>query len=54
MKQPRATKEDLAEIRAGLWDSYGDISALIHRLYFSLNDARREAKRATYGTTEPH
>lgn len=43
---PRATKEDLAEIRAGMWDGYGDISALIHRLERSLADARREAKQA--------
>lgn len=44
MKQPRATKTDLAEIRAGYWAGYGDMSKLIDRLYFSLRDARAEVR----------
>jgi len=46
MKQPRATKEDIAEIRAGKWDAYGEMSWLIRRLHYSLMDARAETATA--------
>jgi len=36
-----ATKEDLAEIRAGLWDGYGDLTRMVRRLAASIRVEQR-------------
>lgn len=46
MKQPRATKADIDEIKSGHWDSWGDIGELLQRLRFSLADAQAETEAA--------
>ena len=45
--QPRATAEDIKEARTGVswWQGYGDVTALIYRLYYSLTDAKAEVRR---------
>ena len=45
--KPRATGEDLKEASTGVswWQSYGDVTALIYRMYYSLTDAKAEARK---------
>lgn len=40
----QATKEDFAEIRAGHWDGYGDLTRLIHRLVAAVHAERRKSR----------